>query len=61
MISSATIAPAPDCSGNERAVRLSKQSKRLRYGAVGNANYNRLADTWVVWSFIANFMHSSVI
>ena len=59
VISSAAI--ATDCSGNERAVRLSKQSKRLKHGATGHTDYDRLADTWVVWSFIANFMYSSVI
>ena len=59
MISSAAI--ATDRSGNERAVRLSKQSKRLRYGGAGNTDYDRLADAWIVWSFIANFMYSSVI
>ena len=59
VISSAAI--ATDRSGNERAVRLSKQSKRLKHGATGHTDYDRLADTWVVWSFIANFMYSSVI
>ena len=59
VISSAAI--ATDYSGNERAVRLSKQSKRLQNGAKGHTYYDRLADTWVIWSFIANFMYSSVI
>jgi len=51
-ISSAAV--ATDRSANERAVRLSKQSKRLKSGLETNSSYDRLADTWIIWSFITN-------
>ena len=58
-ISSAAV--ATDRSANERAVRLSKQSKRLKMVLETNDSYEQLADTWIVWSFITNFMYSSVL
>ena len=45
-ISSAAV--ATDCSANERAVRLSKQSKRLKSWLKTNGSYDRLADTWII-------------
>ena len=40
-----STAVATDHSANERAVRLSKKSKRLKSGLDTNGSYIRLADT----------------
>ena len=59
MMSSAVV--ATDRSANERAVRLSKSSRRLKIGAEKSTSYEKLTDTWIIWSYVTNFMYSSVI
>jgi hypothetical protein len=52
---------ARDRAGNERAVRLVKQSGYLHSGLKQNGNIHRLMDVWLCWGFQCNFMFASVI
>ena len=47
-------------SGNERAVRLIKQSNYLCHGLHPHASTSRLADIWAGWAFIVNFLYQPV-
>ena len=52
---------ATDCSANERAIRLSKSSRRVKTGAENNTSYEKLSDTWIDRSFVINATYSSRI
>ena len=56
-LSSATV--ASDRSGNERCVRLSKQSGFVRRGKSGNGSLTRLDNAWLGWGFMCNFLFES--
>ena len=56
-LSSATV--ASDRSGNERCVRLSKQSGFVRRGKSGNGSLTRLDNAWLGWGFMCNFVFES--
>ena len=57
-ISSATI--AKDRSSNERAVRLAKKAGFLNIAMEGSADWRRIDDAWLAWSFQTNFMYKTV-
>ena len=52
---------AADRAGNERVVRLTKQSGYLRRGLANRQSFHRLAMGWLVWGFQINFMYRSVM
>ncbi len=58
-IISATI--ATDRSGNERAVRLSKQCGLINKGIKPSLSFVRIDNVWLVCSFQCNFMYKKVI
>ena len=55
---SATV--ASDRSGNERAVRIMKQSHYVVKGLRPGANPVRLNMIWECWGFLVNFMYQPV-
>ena len=48
-------------SGNERAVKQSKQSGYIRRGILPKGNPSTMDDVWLTWSFQTNFMYRSVL
>ncbi len=49
-------------SANERAVRIMKQSWKLKNGVQNGATDVRvLADLWLAWGFQVNFMFSPIV
>jgi hypothetical protein len=52
---------ASDRSGNERAVNICKQSGYIKRGLTPHGNPRRLNDSWLAWSFQANFMYAPVL
>lgn len=59
VLSSAKI--ASHRSGNERAVKVAKQSGKIAHGAVGPESLEDIDDMWLSWGFQANFMHQPVL
>ena len=57
-IISATV--ATDTSGNERAVRLSKQYGLIDRGMKPRSSFVRIDNVWLAWSFQCNFMYKNV-
>jgi len=57
----ASAAVATDRGGNEHAVRVCKESGVLKRGLYKAANMETLCDTWLAWSFQANFMFRPVL
>ena len=55
---SATVASVR--SGNERAVRLMKQSNYICRGLQPNSKPSRLAEIWAGWAFVVNFLYQPV-
>jgi hypothetical protein len=48
-------------SGKERAVRVSKRSRRIKHGNILQGfKLSTLATIWTVCDFLVNFMYSSV-
>ena len=56
-----SAAIATDRSGNERAVRLSKQSGYINRGIPSAGSPLRMDNAWMSWSFQCNFMFESVL
>ena len=52
---------ATDRSGNERAVRLSKQSGYINRGIQAAGSPLRMDNAWIPWSFQCNFMYESML
>jgi len=52
---------ATDCSGNERAVLVSKRSWFISRGFMQNMSPTQMNDAWLTWSFQANFMFDPVL
>ena len=52
---------ATDRSGNERAVRLSKQSGYINRGIKPAGSPLRMDNAWLAWSFQCNFMFENVL
>ena len=48
-------------AGNERAVRLSKQSGYINRGIQADGSPLRMDNAWMSWSFQCNFMYESVL
>jgi hypothetical protein len=59
LLDSAAI--ATDRAGNERAVNVCKRSGVLQRGLLRNGSPADLDDTWLAWSFQANFMFRPVL
>lgn len=59
ILTSAAI--ATDRAGNERAVNICKQSGVIQRGLRRNGSPKDLDDTWLAWSFQANFMFRPVL
>ena len=57
-ITSASV--ATDRSGNEQAVRLSRQSGYIKRGIKGHTCPIRTDNVWLAWSFLYNFMFEPV-
>lgn len=51
---------ASDRSGNERGVRYSKMSHRVRNGPHCSADLRRFNNLWLMWNFQVNFMYKCV-
>ena len=51
-----SAALATDRSGNERAVRLSKQSGYINSGRQPNGSPLRMDNAWIAWSFQCNLV-----
>ena len=58
VLTSSTV--ASDRSGNERAVRLSKQCGLINRGMHPRTSFVRIDNEWLVWSFQCNFMYKNV-
>ena len=58
VLTSSTV--ASDRSGNERAVRLSKQCGLINRGMHPRTSFVRIDNVWLVWSFQCNFMYKNV-
>ena len=52
---------ASDRSGNERAVNVCKKSGYIKRGLAPHGEPRRLNDSWLAWSFQANFMYAPVL
>jgi hypothetical protein len=59
ILTSAAI--AKDRAGNERAVNVCKQSGVIKHGLLRNGSPEELDDSWMAWSFQANFMFRPVL
>ena len=55
-----SAAVAKDRSGNERAVRLSKQCGLINRGMQPRSSFVRIDNVWLTWSFQCNFMFKNV-
>jgi hypothetical protein len=55
-----TSTVAKDRAGNERAVRYSKTSHKIKHGLQTNQSPARLCDIWLTWGFQVNFMYLPV-
>ena len=51
---------AADRSGNERAVKMCKNSNYIRRGLSQFAQMEEFCDVWLAWSFQVNFMYAPV-
>jgi hypothetical protein len=52
---------AKDRAGNERDVNICKQSGVIKHGLLHHGSLAALDDTWLAWSFQANFMFCHVL
>jgi hypothetical protein len=59
ILTSAAI--AKDRARNERAINVCKQSGVIKRGLLRNGSPEELDDSWMAWSFQANFMFRPVL
>ena len=57
----ASVVIATDRSGNERVVRLSKQSGYINRGITQRTSLLQMDNAWMAWSFQCNFMFENVL